>query len=225
MPLATSTDEHFNVTSDTVISGCKINKAKWGIDDTWFTTIVLVLYTAWQNAYKAYLPEASRTKAITFAKNDARDKYEPVLGQLIKFLRDSPLTTDQDLIDLNIYVAPTPHTPLPATDEVVEFEVETDVARRLVIHFKSKGSKKKGKPHGVHGAMINWGRKEELPEGTDGPPRKAEDLPHTDIDTRSPFTIDFDEEDRGKVVYMCGRWEMVNGKYGPWGDMTYAYIP
>jgi hypothetical protein len=50
-------------------------------------------------------------------------------------------------------------------------------------------------------------------------------LVHSDFDTASPFTLKFDEADRGKRVYFCLRWESSTNLKGPWGEIGAAIIP
>ena len=47
------------------------------------------------------------------------------------------------------------------------------------------------------------------------PPASIEALTHSDFDTASPFTLTFDESDRGKRVYFCLRWESNTNLKGP----------
>jgi hypothetical protein len=53
----------------------------------------------------------------------------------------------------------------------------------------------------------------------------VEDLIHSAFDTRSPFTLSFDENQRGKTVYFCLRWENTRGEKGPWSEIVSGIIP
>ena len=57
------------------------------------------------------------------------------------------------------------------------------------------------------------------------PPLSIEELIHTAMDTASPYTFSFGEEERGKTLYFCLRWE--NGDKGtcPWSLIFNAVIP
>ncbi|MDR0609502.1 MAG: hypothetical protein LBG58_15030, partial [Planctomycetaceae bacterium] len=59
----------------------------------------------------------------------------------------------------------------------------------------------------------------------DTPPTKISDLTHSSFDTRSPLTLEFDEDQRGKCVYFCLRWENTRGIKGPWSEIISAIIP
>jgi hypothetical protein len=59
----------------------------------------------------------------------------------------------------------------------------------------------------------------------DNPPKSVDELIHSEFDTHSPLTLKFNEEDRGKSVWMCGRWDNTKGKKGPWSEFYNAVIP
>jgi hypothetical protein len=45
------------------------------------------------------------------------------------------------------------------------------------------------------------------------------------FDTDSPLEIEFDEADRGKIVWFAVRWENTRGQKGPWSEIFFAIIP
>jgi hypothetical protein len=59
----------------------------------------------------------------------------------------------------------------------------------------------------------------------DTPPESINDLANSSFDTRSPFTLTFDETQRGLTVYFCLCWENTRGEKGPWGEIMSAVIP
>jgi hypothetical protein len=83
-----------------------------------------------------------------------------------------------------------------------------------------------------HGVRIFWGILAE-PGDTDkfritAPPRDGDDLPHSTFTQRRKYRFDFPEEDRGKTVYFCLRYENSKGGKegeGPWGPIFKAIIP
>jgi hypothetical protein len=83
---------------------------------------------------------------------------------------------------------------------------------------RDNGSSSKAKPAGVHGVEIRWMFLEH-------PPVSVNELANSAFDTGTPFTLNFDESDRGKTVYFCLRWENSKGEKGPWGEIVSAIIP
>jgi hypothetical protein len=126
--------------------------------------------------------------------------------------------TEAKLRNLDIWIAPHSSHPVPVTDNIPELRVEVYVIRRVTVHFKPSNSTSKAKPHGVHGARFAWAILDEEPDHID-------DLINRDVDTRTPFTLDFDQAERGKTVYFAAAWEMNNGALGPWSEIVYAIIP
>jgi hypothetical protein len=47
---------------------------------------------------------------------------------------------------------------------------------------------------------------------SDVPPTKWEELIHSNFDTRSPFILSFENDQRGKTVYFALRWENTRGE-------------
>jgi hypothetical protein len=210
-------DEIFDTQQKTITDAADINKTEWGLDTEWLTTVVLVLRTVWRMAYDKYKPKETRNPLITFEKNEARKNYEPVLKQLIAILQNSPKVTDDDRKAIGIYKAPPTHHILPPPTSFVDFEIGTAAIRRLVIAFHDAGSTHHGKPHGVIEAEIKWAVLEQ-------PPTSVDELIHSDTDSASPYTIEFDEKQRGKNVYIAMRWVNHAGK-GPMSEFKHAIIP
>ncbi|MDR0642051.1 MAG: hypothetical protein LBG07_06300, partial [Treponema sp.] len=56
-------------------------------------------------------------------------------------------------------------------------------------------------------------------------PLDGDDLPHSVFTRKKKYRFDFLEEDRGKTVYFCLRYENSKGEVGPWGSVIQAIIP
>jgi hypothetical protein len=88
----------------------------------------------------------------------------------------------------------------------------------LMTGLASRARRKKGKPAGQHGVEVAW-----LISST--PPARWDELIHSTVDTRSPFRISFENDQRGKTVYFALRWENTRGERGRWSDIMVAIIP
>jgi hypothetical protein len=163
---------------------------------------------------------ATRTKAAVQAKNAARKVFEKRLRQAIKeYLTYNHAVTDEDRDDLGLPIHKSGRTPSPVATSYPDFDVNSGTIRRLGIEFYDQGQKKsKAKPAGQHGAEIKWGIR-------DTPPASINDLTNSAFDTRTPFTLEFDETQRGSTVYFCLRWENNVGVKGPWSEIQSAIIP
>jgi hypothetical protein len=154
------------------------------------------------------------------AKNDSRKTLEKSLRQAVKeYLANNHLVTDEDRDNLGLPIHKTTRTPAPVATTYPDFDVDSSVIRRLTVHFYDQGSKKsKAKPAGQHGAEIKWAI-------LDAPPASLNDLIHSAFDTHTPFTLEFDENQRGQTVYFCLCWENTRGEKGPWSEIVSAIIP
>jgi hypothetical protein len=99
-----------------------------------------------------------------------------------------------------------------------EAEPDTSIIRQVTIHFWDSATKKRGKPHGVHGAEIRWSIR-------DRAPASVAELSNSDFDTATPLTLKFDESQRGQKIYFCLRWETNTNEKGPYGEIYSAIIP
>jgi hypothetical protein len=210
-------DADFNEVQDVITTKTAANLNNWRIDDTWYNQLVLPAKTTWTTAWTAYLNPNTRTKVITFRKNEARKNYEPLLGKLVGMLKTSPVVTPAELASMGVATGKGGgRNPTPAT--YPDAGVNSSVIRQLTIDFFDHGAKSHAKPHGIHGAEIRWGI-------LDAAPVDIDELRNSSIDTRSPFTLAFNENERGKAVYFCLRWENTTGEKGPWSEIVTAFIP
>jgi hypothetical protein len=60
----------------------------------------------------------------------------------------------------------------------------------------------------------------------DHAPADINELDKSAFDTRSPLILEFGEEDRGRRIYMTGRWEIEReGIKGDFGEIVSAVVP
>jgi hypothetical protein len=127
--------------------------------------------------------------------------------------------TDEDRDKMGIPNYKDGRTPVPAPETSPLLLIDTGTRRRIIVHYRDEKSGRRGKPKGVHGIEVRWAI-------LDRPPAHEDELIHSSFDTKSPLTLEFDESDRGKHVYLCGRWEIEReGIKGPSGAIEDAIIP
>jgi hypothetical protein len=186
----------------------------------WLDNDFIPLFEAFETAFADWKDPAERTQTKTIKLAEAEDAFKPAYRKLYTgFLRESPLVTDDDLNSMGLPKRSSGRTPAPVATTYPDFDVDSSVIRRLTIHFYDQGSKKsKAKPAGQHGAEIRWAI---LP----APPTTLGDLINSSFDTHTPFTLSFDENQRGQTVYFCLCWENTRGEKGPWSEIVSAIIP
>jgi hypothetical protein len=217
-------DAAFNSWQGNLMSKVVAGATTWNIpSDT--VTALQTLQTTWTNAYAIAEDTDTRTKPAVKAKQKAREEYEKALRGLIKsFLAYNPAVTDTDREALGIPVHKTTRTPIPPPSELVEFILRQLSGSRVEVDYAPHSEnaamreKREAKPYGIRGAEFAWAI---LPE----PPKSYADLVHSEFDTASPYTFQFDLSDAGKTLYVCARWENTTGKKGPWSEIKSIIIP
>jgi hypothetical protein len=201
------------------------NQHRMGLDHgtpqgQWFEDEFRTSFTDFQAAFEDWKDPAQRSPLKIEKLKETESAFRPIYRKLyMGFLRESPLVTDEDLIAMGMPARSSGRVPAPTATTYPDFDIDSGTIRRLSIHFYDQGKKKsKAKPDGQHGAEICWAI-------LDSPPAKISDLINSSFDTRSPFTLEFDEDQRGKHVYFCLRWENTRGEKGPWSEIVSAIIP
>jgi hypothetical protein len=179
-------------------------------------------YTALTTVYPAWKNPATRTSITTLALEDAETAFKPVYRQLYNgLLKGNPFVTNEDLVSMGLparsgggkHPSPVPNT-IPGSD------ANTATPRRVtIIFYDDTGAHKKAKPAGVHCVECRWSvfDTRELPT--------LDQLIHSSVDTNSPLTLEFSDEQRGKFLCYALRWENTRGEKGPFGSIQQAVIP
>jgi hypothetical protein len=181
-------------------------------------TLLNNAYAAWYTVYVIVLKP--HTPADTLAKDEARAAAEevirPFIGQWLMWKQVS----DVEREEMGIHNRNPRRPEIPPPSTVPELTISTGVPRQLLIAYRDKGSARRGKPADVHGIEVRWAF-------LAAPPQDIEkDLTQSSFDTKSPLTLNFEEYDRGKRIYLAGRWEINReGIKGEFGDIESAIVP
>ena len=210
-------DADFNVWQNTIAQAAIENSTEWLLDTDWIDKQLVPARAAWVEAWEAHQNPGTRTKLITATKNEKRTDYEKLLMILAANLKVNTRLTDDDRRAAGISIRDTTPTPAPVPTTYPIASADTSTMRRLTIKYRDSSSSNTAKPKGVHGAEIKWLIAEERPT--------VEELINSTFDTGSPYTITFEDSQRGKKVWICMRWENTRGEKGPWGQMINAIIP
>ncbi|MDR2764871.1 MAG: hypothetical protein LBB90_07560 [Tannerella sp.] len=188
---------------------------------TWVDTEFSPKYNTFLAAFQGWKNPAERTPTKTVKLNEAEDAFVAVYRQLYTgFLKSNPLVTNDDLQSMGMPLRNSSRTPARIPDTNPDADTDTSQMRRVKISFyENDGIHKKGKPDGVHGAEILWEVLDTFSEV------HLDDLKHSSFDTRTPFVLDFTDEQRGKILYFALRWENTRGQKGPFGPILNAVIP
>jgi hypothetical protein len=211
-----TSDAAFQTWAHQLLSYTATHAAAWNVPSDAYTS-VMSDYVGWEVDYeKAKSPTHSSVDILK--KNEGRAALEKAIRNLVnQYLRYNPAVTDTDRVAMGLPVPDPHHTPVPPPATVPEAEAKTPYPMVVEIHFHDEGREKRGKPAGVHGAKI-------LYAVLDAPPATVESLTQSAFDPRSPFTLSFEENQRGKVLYFALHWENAKGEAGPWSVIQKAII-
>ncbi|MHC6203570.1 hypothetical protein ACYULU_10295 [Breznakiellaceae bacterium SP9] len=180
-------------------------------------TETLAVIDAFLTARTAY--EESNSTKNRLAKDEAKDAAKGSMRDFANSsIRFNKRMKDEDKLVYGIHPIDRTSTPAAEPKTYPEAEPDTSVIRQVTIHFWDNVTKKRGKPHGVHGAEIRWALLDHVPTSVN-------ELMNSDFDTASPFTLKFDESRRGQRLYFCLRWESTTTAKGPFGEIYSAVIP
>jgi hypothetical protein len=191
--------------------------AQWGTPDP--TASLKGPLEAFEAALTAAL-DHNRGKVDILAKNETKKALKKEVRTYVRaYLINNPAVTDEDKTEMGLPIHKTTHTPIPVPNTSPQLTVSTETRRRLTVLYRDEGSGRRGKPAGVHGVEVKWAI-------LDAPPSDISELANSSFDTKPPLFIEFAEHERGKKVFLCGRWEISReGEKGPFGDIVEAVIP
>jgi hypothetical protein len=192
------------------------NASEWGI----LPDEVAALQTA-NASFAALYTQAdspARTSIIVAEKNAARKTLVEEIRKLSGFRLKNPVITDTQRVALGLHVRDATYTTIPAPKSHPELDIDVFDFRRLKLIFHNMGSESKAKPYGVNGAVIACAVLDARPANHDA-------LTRTVLATRTPYILEFTEEERGKKVYIAICWQNEKGEKGPWSEIKSAIVP
>ncbi|MDR3267636.1 MAG: hypothetical protein LBT83_01030, partial [Tannerella sp.] len=125
---------------------------------------------------------------------------------------------NEDRLSLGLHIPDSTSTPLTPPESWPEAIIKLPGERRISVGFRDYGSLLRGKPDHVQGCEIRY-------VISDTKPASIDEMLASVFSTRSPYIFTFDENQRGKTVYFCLRWENTRGQKGPWSAIYSAIIP
>jgi hypothetical protein len=193
-----------------------------GTDREW-ANIPVERFTLLADSYQLFVQAFNTaleapTHANTLRRQEAQAATIAILREFVnQFLRFPPVT-NPDRAEMGIPNHDTIRTDHKVVTEIVDFVIHLSSIRELVVDFWIQGSSHKAKPEGYDGAVIIWGIR-------DTPPETPDQLEHHTMASRTPFTLHFDETERGKTVYVGLAWQNERGILGQWSEYKSAVVP
>jgi hypothetical protein len=173
------------------------------------------------DSFKALHAQAvspAKNPIITAQKNAAKDEFIHLVREMVRFRFANPIITDAIRVQYGLHVKDPTHTPHGPPTTRPDFALSDKDFRRLNVDFHDQDSTSKAKPYGINGAVISWSVLESPPVG-------PEELSKAILATRTPHTLEFEEAERGKTVYVALQWQNAKGQKGPWSETLSAIVP
>lgn len=168
-----------------------------------------------------YIPAADAAQSARATKDAARVAYVSLVRSLVRRLQASPAVSDAERAALGITIPDGSGTPVgPPTSHPVVL-IECGGRLRHVLNFADAATPtKKAKPPGVVGAEV-WVALTAIGEPTPTDPALFRFIA---LDTRTPFTMEYDAADGGKNAHYLLRWTNAAGQRGPWSETATATV-
>jgi hypothetical protein len=197
------------------VSGKKANKEWENIPEERVSALTAV-FENFDMAYNSALKTTTHSNIL--ARKEAQTMAVKELREFVnQFLRFLPVT-NPDRAEMGIPNHDNIRTDHTVVTELVDFVIHLRGIRELVVDFWIQGADHKAKPRHYDGAVIVWGV-------LDAPPLHTDDLIHHAMASRTPYTIHFDEADRGKTAYIALVWQNGRGILGQWSEFKGAVVP
>ena len=162
--------------------------------------------------------QGPHTPAQNLARREAQAECTRILRAFVnQFLRFPPVT-NVDRVEMGIPNHDTVRTDHVQVPEMVDFVIHLSNIRELVVDFWQQGATHKAKPTGYEGAVIIWNI-------GDAPPPGSHEFQDHIMASRTPFTLHFEEAERGKRVWIALCWQNERGFRGQWSEFKDAFIP
>jgi hypothetical protein len=173
----------------------------------------------WNDAFPAHKTAQTAAQTATTIKNTTRSDLTARARPAIQIIQNNPAVSDDVRVEMGLPILDkTPTRPAVPTTRPVAI-VDTRQRLQHVISWRDETTVKgKAKPPGVRGAQI-WHFVGPTPPGDPG------EFEFVALDTATPYLLEYEAADAGKLASYLLRWENTRGEFGPWSETVSATIP
>jgi hypothetical protein len=210
-------DADFNTWQDNFITNLQTYRTSFGMSSDELTPLISA-QTHWTQAYAANTAARSAADAAMQFKKQAREDYEQAIRLMARRIQSLGTVPDSARAALGLTIPQGTRTPAGVPDTRPVAQVDTSQRLRHTITFTDETTPTSlAKPDGVMGCEI-W-----VKVGNAAPADDSE-LRFLGLDTRSPYTAEYDGGDAGKTAYYMLRWVNGKGEQGPWSQTVSATV-
>ena len=204
-----ASDAEFDAWQQNLVNYVVANAAALGVSPAEVTSIQ-GFNGSWGTKYPASSTATAAANAATQEKNDCRTDYEDFLRPFVGRIQSSPTITDAQRQAMSITVRSTSRTAVAAPLSRPVATIDTSQRLRHTVNFVDELTPtSRAKPDGVQGCEI-W-----MKVG-DPAPAGPNDVHYLALDTRTPYTVEFEAGDANKTAYYMLRWISTRAETGPW---------
>jgi hypothetical protein len=170
----------------------------------------------WQEVYDGLL--GSDSVNAPSKRNFAKKRAELVIRPFVKRHLQYKGVPEEERKEMGLHIPDTIRSAKGKPQEKVDFSMQPKAARMIELSYRVLGAKGRGKPNGYDGAVFVWALLEKEPES-------LSELTNRTQVSRTPLTLIFSEEERGKKVYAAAAWQNGAEVLGPWSNIQFTYVP
>jgi len=167
---------------------------------------------------QAVITTADSPRSQIVRRNEAQKRCESALRYFIRFYLRNPVVTNAELTEMGIPPIDNIRTVHKDVTETVDFVIHIKGTNNVILDFWQTGHTSKARPKGYSGAVIIWALSEQEPANN-------ETYPFHTLATRTPYTIEFDNHDSGKRVWVKICWQNARGILGRFSEAKSAMVP
>lgn len=212
-----SSDADFDAWQQNFVSYVSNNASALSITPQQVTSLV-GQQNEWIGKYPFSVAKQAEANSAIQNKNDCRSLYQDFIRSLVGIMQSSPSVSDSQRQSMGITVRSDTRAAVGAPTSKPVATVDTSQRLQHTINFVDELTPtSRAKPDGVHGCEIWMKVGDPVPAGPN-------DVHYLALDTRTPYTVQFDAADGGKRAHYMLRWISTRAETGPWSATVSATI-
>ena len=172
----------------------------------------------WATKFADYKTKRAASEAARQAKDEARQTLETAVRARARAVQADASVSNATRAALGLTVRDETRTATQAPTTRPIADIDTSQSLRHTINFFDEQTpNSRRRPDGVRGCEI-W-----VKVG-DPAPTDPDELRFLALDSATPYLVEYDGADAGKIAHYRLRWSSTRGEVGPWSQIVSAMI-
>jgi hypothetical protein len=180
----------------------------------WLDEVFMPKFKQYSQCYNDWFNNLSKNTQIIMKYNKVETEFKKIYSTLyVQLIKPNLDITDEDLINMGFPKRTKDVSKdVAVATEAPYAEVKSDFEKcvELTIYYSKKH--RRTKPSGQRGFEIRFAILDKQPDDIN-------EINSVDFHSSSPAKLYFEEQDRGKIVYIIIRWRNTYGVCGPWSEI------